>query len=507
MTPPTDPILKALQQGDEQCPDGRALAKLGRLTREHGGLPRSVDLLSRIKTGLAEGAYADEADTSFEATVHAHYDGGQRDSSLSHFQEQVQEQTAPPADIDLVPRLEGRMSPRRSSRRLPVQPLDGAARFRIWTAVIAGHVAALVAIAAIYVTFRDARMGDPAPMAIHPMYGGSAPYLVNIQRFGQQPAEGAMALEHPASWRDLEGRGDLIMVLRTTPERRQLARELYLTQESLNTTRAALAWLVQRRRTDGTIGTPGTDPSEALAAQSLAALALLGEGVDNPERLQTIRPLLAWIGQAANADHLDSRGRALAALALVEGYALTNDPDLKDPARHGLQRWSQETLGAMDVGGVQTFGYLAWNIAKVTVPELVEDLEAPVLKDTPAQGPGRAASQWLRLLEGHRVEASLIDGLTIDVPTLDEQGRADPLTWYFVGSLLRDTQPQGWQAWVAAHQRALLEVINYGTGRVAWVNPAKVQQLGAMGDDAEVMATALVALNLQIAYRYLPLGG
>ncbi|MBA2482553.1 MAG: hypothetical protein H0V44_17960, partial [Planctomycetes bacterium] len=87
----TDPLLRAVADGDPACPDGRALARLGELVRTHARPPGRVDVAADVRARLVgDAAFADDADGSLSAEdieraeIDRAYDGdGSSDEQLA----------------------------------------------------------------------------------------------------------------------------------------------------------------------------------------------------------------------------------------------------------------------------------------------------------------------------------------------------------------------------------------------------------------------------------------
>nr|MBA3710099.1 hypothetical protein [Planctomycetota bacterium] len=148
----TDPLLRAVADGDPACPDGRALARLGALVRDHARPPAPIDVAAAVRARMrGEAAFADDdSDQSAEdierAQIDRAYDGdGSTDEHLARLGDLVRSAADLPRPVDLIERVRAKL--RQSANQPSMPTLDGGSRWRIWSAVIASHVAALVVVA------------------------------------------------------------------------------------------------------------------------------------------------------------------------------------------------------------------------------------------------------------------------------------------------------------------------------------------------------------------------
>lgn len=130
-----DPLLAAVQRGDPRCPDGRALAALGRLARAEA--PAPVDLVPRVLAALP----ADGADDG--AAIDA-WVAGAPCAPLDRLR-QLRRELLAPAPADLAPRVRAALGPRRW-RPDAAAAARWAARLRVALAVAAVHVLALLLV-------------------------------------------------------------------------------------------------------------------------------------------------------------------------------------------------------------------------------------------------------------------------------------------------------------------------------------------------------------------------
>ncbi len=344
------------------------------------------------------------------------------------------------------------------------------------------------------------------------------------------PAAGRLPLPPrlPAMWSDIRTQGGDLFLLRRFPALRQAARGHFAMEESAQAVADGLAWLQARQDAEtGFFGHPSGDADRDLASQSLAVLALLGEGFGDRVRTAAARHGLAWLGseiagrnelQASEADAPNEPFGAgnpvtagLACLAMVEGGLLLGDPELRIQAEQALAAMDRgEPLqpGAAGLGG---FTLLALETAQqggLYVPgRLLQQARRSLGRSLPAQDDdlGRLGlSAFARLIYGRRGDTATIkqiEHLDQQLPMRDASGRADPLAWLFASLAMREAGGDAWKHWSAALQASLLPTFT-GEGAKRHVDPRQVRHLD---QGSEVFATAVTLLNLQVAYRYLPL--
>jgi hypothetical protein len=231
MSSDSDPLLRALTDEDPACPDGRALVALGRLIRSHSAPPGAAiavadDVIARLS----------DAEQLDSAQIDACFDGGQpaADAQLARLGEMVR--SLAPRRVDLKDRVLARI---RASSRFSAFASDSQAvfertrRWRIWSAVVAGHCAALLAFAIFEIGFTGgsgARGEFDQVTANEPARdlspgsgtagGGSAmpagiPHDAGAHYFSTLPPH------LPPTWLDIRGLGADLFLLRRFPALRQ----------------------------------------------------------------------------------------------------------------------------------------------------------------------------------------------------------------------------------------------------------------------------------------------
>lgn len=294
-----------------------------------------------------------------------------------------------------------------------------------------------------------------------------------------------------------------------------------------------------------------TGVSADRSGTALCILAFLGAGYEhktpNKYRLNVAKGLAA-LRQAQTRDgrfDADPSAHALATMAMAEAYAMTNDPDLRQPAQaavgaalaaqhpaggwaasgeHGDPRLDATTsawhvmalksaYGAgLDVGeGMRLAqGYLvtAWQAAnpgwrgfdpyksRSTFPATYDAGEHA------AYAPPRdAAGACMAIFLGHRQGDPVIETLGLrlaDVPPL--VAPLDPLHTYWSTLALFQLGGDRWTAWNAAMRELLVAAQRRdGDWDGSW-DPALYGNAGTVW--GRLLGTALTSMDLQIYYRY-----
>jgi hypothetical protein len=517
MSTDSDPLLRAVANEDPACPDGRRLAALGRLFRLHSA-PRPVELADDVLARINDlGQHDAEA-------IDAFYDRGdaEADPALGRLAELARAIRPAPIDCSAQVLKRIRASSRFAVFNQPESRDDGTRRWRIWSAVVAGHFAALLAFAIFEVGFGRDAGGTPGT--------GAAAATGPAQTVGEGDAThraGAPALPPnlPATWSDIRGLGTDLFLLRRFPEMRQEARRWYGMEGSAAAVASGLGWIQGRQdAASGAFGTLSGNAERDLATQSLAVLALLGEGFGDKARTAAARNGLGWLrGRIFTGAPDDESGpdRALAelspvtagltCLALVEGGLLFGDETLRAQAEQclaAIDRGLPMQAGAAGLGG---FSLLALETAQqggLHVPgRLLQHARQHIARALPGQDSdaGRLGlAAFARFIYGRGELGSTlnqIDRLDALAPTVTSE-HADPLGWFFATLALREAGGKHWQQWSTALQGALSPLVTSGGAQAGRVDPALIR-FGETG--GEVFATSLVVLNLQAPYRYLPL--
>lgn len=507
-----DPLLRATADGDPACPDGRALASLGKLMRDAMRPPRKPDLargvLSRLDGRPAAAPLSGEA-------IDAFYDGAgdHRDAppALAAIAGLVRGASELPHDVDLAARVERRLT---ESVRLAPSRIDLRGRWRIWSAVVAGHVAALLAFAVYQSNFLD---GAPAEEDAAAVASQGDPRVRPEERPAQlqRPAPEAPA---PASWEQIPAGGFDLFAHRRSANERDAARAAAGLSGTADLVQGALAWLQTRQDpATGRFGVADGDHERDIAVQAIATLALLGEGVEDTERAAAARSALDWLASARAATPAgglhDEAASGLAALALVEGALLLGDPALRAAAEAELVRAATVVPNQPGPAGLGGFFLLAFETARIgglTVDARAHSTAWRTLgRALPEDGAdaGRIGlAAFARFISGRAGNAStpqLIRQLTEShrLPRPDIAERVDPLGWFFPALALRQEGGDAWTRWARRLEGVLTERFVRADGLAHL--PADAVRFAGATPNGDVFATAMAVIDLQVAYRYI----
>ncbi|TVR16653.1 MAG: hypothetical protein EA401_01095 [Planctomycetota bacterium] len=511
-----DAILRALRDGDTAMPDGRALARLGAVFREAAQPPRPPHLQQRVSQACAK----DMAQLS--DAVDAWYNGDRSaavaaDPLLQRLGTVVREGAALPRQPDLVPRIAERLQRSNSSRRHTVE-MDSLSRWRIYTAVIVGHVAALIALAALHVTVgRGAAVADPI---IAEQQLRERPGFHRIPP--SRPSAGAQSLatryDLPQSWAELRGGAHRLFALREDAATRAHARQALHGQSAAGVVQGGMAWLLAQQNADGSIGPAAPNPDAHIMVQAAVALALLGEGRDRPEFAAATQRLLGWLADSVDehGGQLDVRAQSLALLALVEGSVHYRDNLLQGRCEQLLQRLGPTLMrepGAAGLGGFALLAVEIAGLAEMRVPSRVRSgLESGVARAVPPADAdvGRLGlAAFVRQVRGAGnalSTAELLQAIAADPPRIDAQ-RLDLMAWYFPTLAMRETRDRRWQSWNEHLESALFARVQYSDDGSVWMPAAAMRYSEPFAAAGDTVATAMTMLLLQAPYRYLPLRG
>jgi hypothetical protein len=538
----SDPLLRAVADGDPNCPDGRMLSALGDLFRRHAQPPNetddlSADILAKLKD-------VEHADVNEIDAIDAFYDGAADGSATNTHADPTLDRLAGlarsvgPRRVDVTNAVLRRI--RASSRLASVlgtdderETVDGRSRWRIISAVIAGHVAALLAFAIFQIGFH-AGQETPVDGTTLAVIGDDSTAdgqggTIAGNRNGLNLKAPELPPNLPATWGDIRGLGTDLFLLRRFPELRSNARQLFGMQASETSVARSVAWI--RGRLDAKTGTftAGDDASNvtnthderALATHALATLVLLGEGLGDKAHSADTRRSLDWLrirlgdtelaGDGSGTDHaftgLSQVTSGLVSLALVEGALLYGDLGLRSVAESTLttlDRGLPMQAGAAGLGG---FTLLALETAQqggMRVPgRLLQQARRSLARSLPTQDAdaGRvglaAFARYIYGLGGNSSTRLQVGQLGNMLPG-STAGRPDPLGWFFATLALREADGSDWQKWAGALEGQLVPLVQ-ADGHVT----ADTIRYGETGGD--VFATSLVVLNLQAPYRYLPL--
>jgi len=508
----TDPILRAISDGNTSCPDGRALARLGELVRTHSGPPRSVDLARRVRSQLDSDAVrvVDEPlalSPDEQVLVDGLWDGDQAGSPELERLSALISSVTPPAAIDLTAAV--RRSLKHVEAPAATITLDSNSRWRMWSAVIAVHVAAILAITLFQNAMQPPSLASDATVAAASGDGQTHGDLP--MRLGNDLQ--VLPVHLPGQWSDLQTRGGDLFLLRRFPEVRQAALGHYGMAASHDAIEQGVAWLTAQSTASGAIGPLSGNADRDLATQSLATLALIGQGLDDHSRMRVVRSALGWIdAQLSNHSVHTDVATGMATLALVEGAALSGDALLRlqaEQALRDLDHGEPPQPGAAGLGGFTLLALETAVQANLAVPEraLIQGRRS-LARSLPQQENdyGRIGlAAFARLIYGMREQPSTtreIHLLSAMNPAMHD-GQSDPLGWFFPTLAMREAGGSEWEHWSTALQNTLLpQFQSVGAGQ-ARVQASQVHYADPHGSD--VFATSLAVLDLQVPYRYVPL--
>jgi hypothetical protein len=333
-----------------------------------------------------------------------------------------------------------------------------------------------------------------------------------------------------------------------------------------------LAYLARQQQNDGSWRLQGLetttrgDPQMVsdTAATALAVLAFQGAGYNHREHkyADVVRGGLDYLVQNQKEDGdlfvpLDDESNrsvwfyshALASLALCEGYGMTQDPALKDPAQKSIDfiiaaqnkerggwRYAPGVGSDTSVTGAMLVAMRSAELAGLTVPQESYDgvtrwldhsqassTQAhlyrynPNAPDTPAQRHGRVASPTMtslgllmRLYLGwKRDNPNMIKGadyLQENLPALgtNNSPQRDTYYWYYATQVMFHMGGEHWRQWHEKLHALLINTqVKQGAFAGSW-NPRLpvADRWGPHG--GRLYVTALNLLSLEVQYRHLP---
>jgi len=536
-----DPILDAVQKGNDRCPDGRALARLGEEVRARVRV-EGVDLHDRVLAACQAAAEADDtvgedpaliienlgngdehvAEERIDAFYDtAHFDPDEApDEELDRLRGLIREAARPEREPDLLPAIEERLAAASGRHGTGVDP---STRWRIITAVVGFHVAALLALTTLKVTIGNDRVGDGTiPWA-------NTHYVIDPsdlrEKLGEVRGENTLDYRLPADWGELSDRPMDLYLLRADRRFRGFARDHYRAANTTVTVDHALVWLASRQiddpgRDDGRIGDRQRgDTYDDLATHALALLALMGEGLDESEREQVVRRGMVWLLNQQHQDGSfghrarDRRVYGVLCNALVEGAMLLDDGAYRHAAERAFVAHRPALSGSPGGGGFGGFALLAVETAElgdIALPDgMLQEVRRAADRVTPS--PDDLGSRGL-VAFAHQIRDGVEDPASLAhlagvLDRLERHGpRPDPIGWFFASLAVRELGGTEWAEWNAILEQRILPCFDYEDGK-AWVEPGRVPYAPALGPSGDVFATAICTLDFQVAYRFLPLAG
>lgn len=354
--------------------------------------------------------------------------------------------------------------------------------------------------------------------------------------------------------------------LRVAADRLELARPFGADQDTEAAVAAALKWLAKAQSPDGSWnakqhggGTEthalgenrsGTGDRADTGVTGLALLAYLSGGHTHrmgEHQAVVLRGLQYLIGAQMPSGDLSGPkqvGRdpsvlnarmychGIAMLALAEAYAMTHDPELRQPLllAIGYTMQAQDPIGGGwryrpgDAGDLSQFGWQAMALRSaersgIRIDPLAQQRMLGFL-DSCATGPARGLARYrpregaasptmtaealaCRYLLNHRgTAASQLEARNYLLANLPGSSEANVYYWYYATLALFQMQGESWQRWNMAMKTTL----------VGSQKPIYDREPGSWDPDAlwggyggRVYSTAMSCLCLEVYYRYLPL--
>jgi hypothetical protein len=226
---------------------------------------------------------------------------------------------------------------------------------------------------------------------------------------------------------------------------------------------------------------------------------------------------------------------AIGTMAICEALALSQDPELKRPAKLALDfivqaqdpvgggwRYSPGQIGDTSVFGWQMFALRSGYIAGIKPPAKVlkgcmrylDQVATDKHRVTYAYQTGRSATPVMtaeallarQLLGWPRDFPALIKGASLVASDLYTSEERNIYYWYYATQLLHNMKNKDWEAWNLKVREGLIttQVGGSGCARGSW-DPFS-PQMDQWGRSAgRLFETSLSILTLEVYYRYLPL--
>jgi hypothetical protein len=260
--------------------------------------------------------------------------------------------------------------------------------------------------------------------------------------------------------------------------------------------------------------------ASSSAATALAVLSYLGAGYDHktPNKYRTVLVGgISWLSQHVVASDLSSQ--ALTTSALAEAYAMTNDPELKEPAQRALTVLAERVIGRQELEvalyrrgplvGPEVLGWVTL-AAKSAIAAGLEG-EAPTLM--------AVVKALLPELLGHadrdeaavvRLFVSAFTGVHVlrqeDQPPVSEWLERSASWWregrpelvYFATNGIFQYGGSAWDLWNSAIRDRLVQLVALGE-RSGYLSATP-------HPSGESVALSLLSLPLEVYYRYRQVG-
>jgi hypothetical protein len=333
----------------------------------------------------------------------------------------------------------------------------------------------------------------------------------------------------------------LILAARDPETKRETAAIFGGTRESEDAVERGLKWLAKVQSKDGSWSLHKYQGTQAdTAGTALGLLPFLGAGYThkNGKYQTTVDKAVRWLvkHQQSNGDlfkrqndHHQMYSHGLAAIALCETYALSQDPALREPAQKAVNfivwaqhdgggwRYRPKERGDTSVFGWQVMALKSAQMAGLDVPQVTLDRSLVFLDSVAGKGkafgtfdyqPGTArlamTAQGLlssQLLGASRDDPRMIAGAEHLLKYLPRPGKETSYYYYHANQVMYHLQGKYWKTWnEKLRDMNIKEQVKNGDHAGSW-NPQ---------DDRErtggrIFATSLRLLMLEVYYRHLPL--
>ncbi|MFI5402987.1 MAG: prenyltransferase/squalene oxidase repeat-containing protein [Planctomycetota bacterium] len=268
-----------------------------------------------------------------------------------------------------------------------------------------------------------------------------------------------------------------------------------------------------------------------VGVTGLATLAFLGAGyndrgsaAENPHAKNVrnaLRFLMSAQGEDGNFMPAEAPrsllGNAIATLALAEAFAKTRNPRYKRPAEQGVAfllkqqtagaAWGEPALTAWCVSALASARGAGIDVPERALADALAWVESATDKGTGRVGPeakteaATAAGLLTRMLcgQGPLAVETIPKGAKLCAakpPAWNaEEGTIDMDYWLWGTLALFQVGPDPWRDWSAALKTAILDRQQAAGSRAGSWDPVGVE-------GGRIHATALMALNLEVYYRY-----
>ncbi|MHB8973160.1 MAG: prenyltransferase/squalene oxidase repeat-containing protein [Pirellulaceae bacterium] len=375
----------------------------------------------------------------------------------------------------------------------------------------------------------------------------AAPDQFKLEEFGEMTAPSDDLMDRIGG-----GMGEGLGAVRGAKARKGLLQKNGGSEGSEACVAAALKWLSLHQERDGgwnfdhTRGQckgqcthPGMVPPARNAATAMAVLPFLGAGQTHKEGLykETVQQGLAFLVHSMKVgngmgDLSDAGGKlyahGMASIALCEAYAMTNDPELLQPAQFALNfiayaqdpvgggwRYEAKQSGDTSVMGWQLMACKSGHMGYLKVPRrtilgankfldfVQEENGAKYGYTVPGAGPATTAVGLLcRMYLGWKHDEP---GLQAGVEYLHQMGPSDNMYYnYYATQVLRHYGGPYWDEWNAKLRDDLVKAQDtkgHETGSWYFSRDPWQEQGGRL------YCTSMATMILEVYYRHLPIYG